>query len=684
MIPKQKHSKSVLALMGAVFSVFLMSSSSPAHADMNKYQAHVDYALNVSIPYNSIDIIVNPSSRPFFASSFDVKVSTNNDTGYYMNMSSDSTELVNTNNHTVNIPTLSPLDGGYTQDTFETNKWGYKIGDNNFIPFATDTKIAESDTAVNEDTTSLTFATKVDFMQTPGIYENTVSFTIVANPTPMVLQDLEPAFCTETPTVMIDARDGEEYTVQRLADGKCWMLDNLRFDPTDSTMIGMRDKTNAPEEALKYLRDGGSTSPKYPAKGLNENINDYTSPYIVTQYKDMVLEDTPGVGSKKVGILYNYCALSAGTYCYNYDIDGGNAVYDLCPSGWRIPTRKDGTGDYETLLNALSGSEPDFIEALSLTAAGRGYDTPTGENGDYWSSSQSSNTQMWVAQIYPNGGNGAGSALFTEDKERSLTRSARCLMEERDLNDITYMQETTPRIVANTADGTEVTLTDYRDGQNYPVIKDTVRTEHYDNGWVYDYEPVVMMAKNLAIGCNGTGDIYGTTATSKPLDYATSNIENKWNTPTTTFAIDENAHMLCDSEHGAYYNYYAATSETEATIDIGSSIRVIDSKINICPRGWNIPGEEAEIFAGMHSDAFSSQLGSYYSAGKWNFDLEAVGYTAQGYTGWWWSDWVYGPYLWHKSSNDRWYNSFYSVSYDLWSADTYASGMYLRCSFLGD
>lgn len=694
MNPKQKFSRYVLALTGVVFSSFLVFTGSPAHADTNTqiYRANVNTSLNVYLStYNTIDIEVNPSAKPFSKSEFYISVSTNNDTGYYMNMGADSTDLVNTNNHTILMPTLSPLDGGYTESTFETNRWGYKVGDGNYVPFTAETNIASSDGPVNEDRVDLTYATKVDFMQTPGIYENTVNFAIVANPTPLVIQDLDPAFCTETPTVAIDARDGEEYLIQRLADGKCWMLDNLRFDPSESTSIAIKDKTNAPNEALGYLKNGGSTVPKYPVNGLNANENTYTSPYMVTQYKDMVLEDTPGVGSKKVGILYNYCALSAGTYCYDYDIDGGNSAYNLCPAGWRLPSghgETSGSGDFATLWHALSDENDSydrknelFTTALSLPAAGRGYNTPDGSSGDYWTSDYSGNDQMWVMQIGYN--DGKGWVGFNEDKYRDDTRSVRCLMEERTLGDITYMQETTPRIVANTADGATATLKDYRDNQDYTVAKGT-RTYYSYNGYqsVQVTENVAMMTRNLAIGCNGTGDTYGSAATSKVLDYATSNVENKWNTPTTSFAVDENAHLLCNSERGAYYNYYAATSETTATTKY-SNIDVPDPKINICPRGWRIPGDEGSWFARTYSETFTPLLDGYYSAGKWGFDPSATRYTEQGYTGWWWSDWLTGPYLWYDSNNDNWDNSWYGVNYYLWSADTQASGMYLRCSFLG-
>ena len=35
-------------------------------------------------------------------------------------------------------------------------------------------------------------------------------------------------------TALTDQRDGETYAVARLADGNCWMIENLRLDAEDT------------------------------------------------------------------------------------------------------------------------------------------------------------------------------------------------------------------------------------------------------------------------------------------------------------------------------------------------------------------------------------------------------------------------------------------------------------------
>ena len=198
--------------------------SAPTFAETAKYHTEVAPALKITIPNTEINVAVDPSSRPFDSRSFNITVATNNLTGYNLTMASESTSLLKTDDVTKTIQTLSTLEGGYTEDTFENNKWGYKLASTNYIPFVSGAEIARSDTTTNGDTTQLTFATKVDFLQSAGVYKNELNFVAVANPLPTYIQNLDATMCTEDPLLVVDKRDNEEYLVQRLADGNCWML----------------------------------------------------------------------------------------------------------------------------------------------------------------------------------------------------------------------------------------------------------------------------------------------------------------------------------------------------------------------------------------------------------------------------------------------------------------------------
>ena len=206
----------------------------------------------------------------------------------------------------------------------------------------------------------------------------------------------------EQPYYLRDSRDNEPYCVSKLADGQLWMIDNLRLDLGDSDTLDSvnASNTNASATALQYLKNGGGTAnDQYPTAAINSvawtsSSQDYYSvPMSVSSgtclYSGSCVNESNsqwtknstapvyGNGSGKVGVLYNYCAISAGTYCYGngtnktnipatdlkpaslYDLDG-----DICPAGWRMPTGNM-AGDLYSLYNYYSyrdASSPNSLQ----------------------------------------------------------------------------------------------------------------------------------------------------------------------------------------------------------------------------------------------------------------------------------------------------------------------------------
>ena len=210
------------------------------------------------------------------------------------------------------------------------------------------------------------------------------------------MQNITASTCTTTPTTAIDVRDGEQYRIAKLADGNCWMLENLRLDIGDATVKTnlTSTTTNATDTILGYLKNGGGSSP-YPANGVIAKTasggswtNDYANPYIATQYKDTTQAASGSAPAGKIGVYYNYCAASAGSYCYASGAGSGNAQYDICPAGWRMPTG-GASGEYQALYTAYSSNVGNFTSALSTPlsggfVSGTAYDQGTG--GVFWSS----------------------------------------------------------------------------------------------------------------------------------------------------------------------------------------------------------------------------------------------------------------------------------------------------------
>ena len=256
-----------------------------------------------------------------------------------------------------------------------------------------------------------------------------------------------------------DTRDNEAYLVGKLADNKCWLLDNLRLD-----LVAHKDdlnstNTNATNEQLAYLKgtSTGTSSDQWAMSGVSywTSSYSYSAPQIAIKNAsdenwnpDTVASVTYGEGSGKIGVYYNYCAASAGTYCWGngtsstgspssdpktdtgYDIDG-----DICPAGWRMPTGgaiATGTiakGEYQNLYNqyssATEGQAAAFQCALSTPLSGLFYNGSAyyqGSGGYFWSSTWYNSYSMYglsvnSSNVYPqnygnrNGGNSVRCTL---------------------------------------------------------------------------------------------------------------------------------------------------------------------------------------------------------------------------------------------------------------------------------
>ena len=320
-----------------------------------------------------------------------------------------------------------------------------------------------------------------------------------------------------TPILVYDPRDNEAYWVARLCDGNYWMLDNLRLDLTNSTVINSlsESNTNASATALNYLKNGGGTSSdQWPTTGLTgsnwTSSSSYSAPLVnvsgsVTAgtssntwtgnyTKDTVAPTTYGLGSGKIGAYYNYCAASAGTYCWGNgasstgsptsdpntttnptarDIEG-----DICPKGWRMPTGGDiidvttGGGEYQNLKGKYSNIQQlPFVTALSTPLSGISYGGSAswqGTKGDFWSSTWVNYEHMRYLEV------NSGNAIQSSDS-RYFGRSVRCLYSDTvtitvnfdgGVESVTFTGADSPSQVTTTTSGSEISL---ENGKAYTV-----------------------------------------------------------------------------------------------------------------------------------------------------------------------------------------------------------------------
>ncbi|MBR3236765.1 BspA family leucine-rich repeat surface protein [Candidatus Saccharibacteria bacterium] len=249
---------------------------------------------------------------------------------------------------------------------------------------------------------------------------------------------------TNTAYYLRDSRDNEPYCVAKLADGNLWSLDNLRLDLANPNVIAnvTDSNTNASAISLNYLKNGGgTTSDQYATSGLSGSNwtsgYSYSDPLINSSYRNYTATSY-GNGSGKTGVYYNYCAASAGSYCYGDGTSAGpssgNATEDVCPIGWRMPTSISNTGDYQKLSMAINGQGCNIAcNGYSATIFREKLSTPlssyfingsriTGE-GRFWSSSYFNARYMNQLSVDTYSYN-----VITNNRDRSYGLSVRCLL----------------------------------------------------------------------------------------------------------------------------------------------------------------------------------------------------------------------------------------------------------------
>jgi len=262
------------------------------------------------------------------------------------------------------------------------------------------------------------------------------------------LQDVTPQMIEETAVgataTLKDKRDNENYLVGKLADGNVWLLENLRLDISTVPLENLQGNTNAPDDALNYLKNGGGTSP-YAINAISTDpstlTNEQTSGHIFTSFRDTNETNHAKTGTSKIGVFYNYCAVSAGTYCMSWSMNtfDNDATQDICPAGWRLPTNPRVTnaippsGDLGNLYIAYDSDMSALTAAFNTIPSYGYYSNPYlsyndgynggGNNPNYlWTASSETNNSMRLSIIGP-----GEESWYAGGTDRSRAFSVRCL-----------------------------------------------------------------------------------------------------------------------------------------------------------------------------------------------------------------------------------------------------------------
>ena len=167
----------------------------------------------------------------------------------------------------------------------------------------------------------------------------------------------------ESVAAFTDSRDNNTYAIAKLADGKCWMIENLRLDNTaehnsdgalaqgyDSSFIGLADA-----ESEHFTYSDTTANSLYTIennidgkKTISGDRQAYRFPrYNNTNTSNRASSPAPAFNSVSMysyGNYYTWHAAIADTTDY---YKGDHNTTSICPTGWRLPLGDTSTGDIE-------------------------------------------------------------------------------------------------------------------------------------------------------------------------------------------------------------------------------------------------------------------------------------------------------------------------------------------------
>ncbi len=255
--------------------------------------------------------------------------------------------------------------------------------------------------------------------------------TTIANNSP--IQDVTSSQCAALPVytgtnndairTVTDNRGGttRTYRIAKLADNKCWMLDNLKLgSTTGTTTLTSADSNVSSNFILPQVQTGGSVS--------------YDNPTV----SGPVPGDT-GNGATNYGYLYNWSAATAGET--QASITSGNAAHSICAKGWRLPVGGDynsGVGDFADLDRAFGGTGMSVWSGEANIAQWQHTGPFKGVFAGLWwegFGGQGSSGYLWSSSAYPGWSVGAFYADFDADyvypgnnSSRGRGLGVRCLL----------------------------------------------------------------------------------------------------------------------------------------------------------------------------------------------------------------------------------------------------------------
>ncbi|MBR3180001.1 InlB B-repeat-containing protein [Candidatus Saccharibacteria bacterium] len=215
-------------------------------------------------------------------------------------------------------------------------------------------------------------------------------------------------------TALTDTRDNNTYAVAKLADGNCWMIENLRLGGSS---------------AMNLTTANTVTAFTLPASTNTFDTSDYTA--IQMSAKNTLEAPTNMTTSTNAevysyGNYYSWAAVIGSTTAYSTDNQSVNT--SICPSGWHLPKGGDSNNatnsEFWKLGTAIMGFAPSNnfsyqntetnTAGKTATAAIRSYPNnflysgylngssfnTRGSDGNYWSSTVRGSNYSYYPYFY--------------------------------------------------------------------------------------------------------------------------------------------------------------------------------------------------------------------------------------------------------------------------------------------
>jgi uncharacterized protein (TIGR02145 family) len=163
-----------------------------------------------------------------------------------------------------------------------------------------------------------------------------------------------------------DTRDNKAYEVRKFADGKCWMVDNLRYGGSTTASGSVTDycatiTTWSITSGSDYGYTTGTKNPNWhvatSGSGTLETLyGNCRNPALGAPYYSGSDASNICLNNTTCGYLYYWqAAMQHPSAYYNSTYTGSTPAQGICPTGWHVPSGNT-SGQFAALDTAVGGS----------------------------------------------------------------------------------------------------------------------------------------------------------------------------------------------------------------------------------------------------------------------------------------------------------------------------------------